>query len=46
MAGDRGLRAVYFCDEQRPARLDLARTREGIAGYRVLPLDEFFSGRV
>lgn len=45
MVGDRGLRAVYFCDEQRPARLDLAPTREGIDGYRVLPLDEFFSGR-
>jgi hypothetical protein len=45
MAGDRGLRAVYFCDEQRPARLDLAPTREGIDGYRVLPLGEFFSAR-
>jgi hypothetical protein len=45
MAGDRGLRAVYFCDQQRPARLDLAPTREGIDGHRVLPLDEFFSGR-
>jgi hypothetical protein len=45
MAGDRGLRAVYFCDGQRPARLDLAPTREGIDGYRVLPLDEFFAGR-
>lgn len=43
MAGGRGLRAVYFCDEQRPARLDLARTREGIDGYRILPLDEFFA---
>jgi hypothetical protein len=44
MVGDRGLRAVYFCDEQRPARLDLAPTREGIDGYRVLPLDQFFAG--
>jgi hypothetical protein len=43
MTGDRGLRAVYFCDEQRPPRLDLAATREGIDGYRVLPLDEFFA---
>jgi hypothetical protein len=45
MVGDRGLRAVYFCDEQRPARLDLAPTREGIDGCRVLPLEEFFAGR-
>ena len=45
MAGSRGLRAVYFCDEQRPPRLDLAPTREGIDGYRLLPLDEFFAGR-
>nr|WP_042193669.1 GNAT family N-acetyltransferase [Kibdelosporangium sp. MJ126-NF4]CEL20837.1 hypothetical protein [Kibdelosporangium sp. MJ126-NF4]CTQ98358.1 hypothetical protein [Kibdelosporangium sp. MJ126-NF4] len=39
------LRAVYFHDEQRPARLDLAGTREGLDGHRVLSLDEFFTRR-
>lgn len=41
LTGDGRLRAVYFCDEQRPARLDLAPTREGIDGRRVQPLDGF-----
>jgi hypothetical protein len=41
LAGDGRLRAVYFCDEQRPARFDLAPTREGIDGCRVLSLDGF-----
>jgi hypothetical protein len=41
VAGDGRLRAVYFCDEQRPARLDLAPAREGVDGCRVLSLDEF-----
>lgn len=39
------LRAVYFYDEQRPARLDLARTHEGVDGCRTLALDEFFAHR-
>jgi hypothetical protein len=39
----RALRAVYFYDEQRPARLDIATTREGFEDHRVLALDEFFS---
>jgi hypothetical protein len=45
LVDDHRLRAVYFCDGQRPARLDFARTREGIDGYRTLDLDEFFSHR-
>ncbi|MBA6439073.1 hypothetical protein [Streptomyces sp. GMR22] len=37
------LRAVYFHDETRPPRLDLARTHEGIDEVRSLALDEFFA---
>lgn len=37
------LRAVYFHDETRPPRLDLARTHEGIDEIRWLALDEFFA---
>ena len=42
---DGRLRAVYFHDEQRPARLDIAGTREGFDGHRLLSLDDFFSRR-
>ncbi|GAA4614744.1 hypothetical protein GCM10023195_64520 [Actinoallomurus liliacearum] len=45
LVDDHRLRAVYFHDEGRPPRLDLARTREGMDGYRTLDLDEFFSHR-
>jgi hypothetical protein len=41
LTGEGRLRAVYFCDEHRPARFDLAPTREGIDGCRVLSLDGF-----
>jgi hypothetical protein len=45
LAGDGRPRAVYFHDRHRPARLDLARTREGIGGPRTVSLDEFLAGR-
>ncbi|WP_176968485.1 GNAT family N-acetyltransferase [Amycolatopsis xylanica] len=44
MTAGGGLRAVYFQDDRRPARLDLAATREGIDGHRVVELDEYFAG--
>jgi hypothetical protein len=39
-----GLRAVYFHDEQRPARLDLAYRCANVTGLRTAHLDDFLAG--
>jgi len=44
LAGERGLRAVYFHDDQRPPRLDLAGGFANVEESRLVNLDEFLAG--
>jgi hypothetical protein len=39
------LRPVYFYDDKRPARLDLAPAREGMGGPRTIAMDDFLRHR-
>jgi hypothetical protein len=40
---DRALEAVYFCDAQRPPRLDYSAKSPGVAAVREVDLDDFFA---
>lgn len=42
IVGDREFGAVYFRDDQRPARLDLAYACPNVRQHRIVHLDEFF----
>ncbi|SEF24649.1 hypothetical protein SAMN05421837_102803 [Amycolatopsis pretoriensis] len=45
MSSEDGFEAVYFHDEQRPARSDLRWECPGVTGKRLVHLDEFLAGR-
>ncbi|RJQ84672.1 hypothetical protein [Amycolatopsis panacis] len=44
MFSEDGFEAVYFHDDQRPARLDLRWECPGVSGKRLVHLDEFLDG--
>ncbi|MEU1662954.1 GNAT family N-acetyltransferase [Streptomyces sparsogenes] len=44
LIGREELRAVYFCDDARPARLDLAHRCANIREFRTVHLDAFLAG--
>lgn len=45
LVGDQEFGAVYFHDDQRPARLDLAHVCPNSRGYRTVHLDDFLPTR-
>jgi hypothetical protein len=45
LVGDQEFGAVYFHDDQRPARLDLAHACPNSRGYRTVHLDDFLPAR-
>jgi len=45
IVGDGEFGAVYFCDEHRPARLDLAHAGPNVRTFRTVQLDDFLPTR-